>query len=226
MAAALRPSFVVALEGTDLQVATAEAGYVDAWVDVDGTAAHHSFGTDGDNAIEHAARLIGECVTADFTKVVHPLGAPNRVSVHAFSSPAAVNVVPDSARFFIEAQIFAPTSPAQVIAELAELCGRHRGRYRADDAVAGFDTPTDGALPRAMLAATASVLSDHRGPTYMPAWTDAHNFADIPGTQAVVFGPGHLKSAHGPSEHIDMLEIVKAGRVLAAVIEDFAGGGW
>ena len=89
MAERLAPAHVVALEGTELRVATAEAGYVDGWVDVAGTAAHHSFGTDGDNAIVHAASLITECVAAEFTKVEHPLGAPNRVSVHAISSPAA-----------------------------------------------------------------------------------------------------------------------------------------
>jgi acetylornithine deacetylase/succinyl-diaminopimelate desuccinylase-like protein len=227
MAAELMPSYVIALEGTDLRVATAEAGYVDGWIDVDGTAAHHSFGGDGDNAIEHAAALIRDCVAAEFTTTSHPLGAPHRVSVHAFSSPAARNVVPDHARFFLEAQIFAPTFPEQVIAELEQLCSRHRARYTVEEAVCGFETAADAALPAAMLAATASVLGDIRGPTYMPAWTDAHNFAEVAGAQAVVFGPGHLRSAHGPNEHVDLREIVKAARVLAAVMSDFASsGGW
>jgi acetylornithine deacetylase/succinyl-diaminopimelate desuccinylase-like protein len=227
MAAALLPAYVVAIEGTDLRVATSEAGYVDAWVDVAGTSAHHSFGLDGDNAIEHAAWLIRDCVAAGFTKTMHPLGAPNRVSVHAISSPAVVNVVPDSARFFVEAQIFAPTTPEQAIAELAELCGRHRGRLSVEAAVGGFETATDATLPRALLAATASVLGDTRGPTYMPAWTDAHNFAEVAGAQTVVFGPGQLASAHGPDEHVDLRQIVQAGRVLAVLIKDFAdSGGW
>jgi acetylornithine deacetylase len=220
MAATLRPRYVIALEGTDLQVATAEAGYVDGWVDVDGTTAHHSFGADGDNAIVHAAGLIQDCVAAEFTKTVHPLGAPNRASIHAISSPAAVNVVPDSARFFVETQIFAPTTPAQVIDELDALCALHRAHYRPGDSVVGFDTAVDARLPQAMLAATASVLGDARGPSYMPAWTDAHNFAEA-GAEAVVFGPGRLDSAHGPAEHIDVREIVKAARVLAQVAATF-----
>ncbi len=221
MAATLRPSYVVALEGTDLQVATAEAGYVDGWVDVDGTTAHHSFGAEGDNAIVHAARLIQECVEAEFTKMPHPLGAPNRASIHAISSPAAVNVVPDAARFFLEAQIFAPITPAQVVAELDTLCARHRANYRPGESVVGFDTPVDARLPQAMLAATAAVLGDARGPTYMPAWTDAHNFVEAAGAEAVVFGPGRLASAHGPDEHIDVRDIVKAARALARVIATF-----
>jgi len=225
MASAVQPEYVVALEGTGLRVATAEAGYVDSWIDVEGQTAHHSFGRDGDNAIENAAGLIHACTQAPFTTVEHPLGAPNRVSVHAFSSPQELNVVPDRARFFLESQFFVPTTPERVIADLTELCGRHRARLHVEDSVPGFETPSDAWLPRATLAATAAVLRDSRGPTYMPAWTDAHNFATVSRAETIVFGPGHLRSAHGPGEQIDVREIVKAARVLAAVIADLARGG-
>jgi acetylornithine deacetylase/succinyl-diaminopimelate desuccinylase-like protein len=36
----------------------------------------------------------------------------------------------------------------------------------------------------------------------------------------VVFGPGHLRAAHRPDEHIDAKEIVRCARVFAALLAD------
>ena len=52
----------------------------------------------------------------------------------------------------------------------------------------------------------------------MPCWTDAHSFVDIAGSTALVFGPGDLQDAHRPDEHIDLREVVQAGRILAALL--------
>lgn len=54
----------------------------------------------------------------------------------------------------------------------------------------------------------------------MPAWTDAHNFVDIAGSEAVLFGPGHRRDAHRPDEHVDLADVVTTGRVVAALLAD------
>ena len=51
----------------------------------------------------------------------------------------------------------------------------------------------------------------------MASWTDAHSFAEA-GSTAVVFGPGTLRYAHRPDEHVDVKEIVTAARILADVV--------
>ncbi len=56
----------------------------------------------------------------------------------------------------------------------------------------------------------------------MPAWTDAHSFPIGAGREVVVFGPGHLRAAHRPDEHIDAREIVRSARVFAQLIADAA----
>ncbi len=58
----------------------------------------------------------------------------------------------------------------------------------------------------------------------MVAWTDAHNFVDLGGSQAVVFGPGHLRNAHREDEWVDIDDTVRCARALAALIE--AAHGW
>ena len=52
----------------------------------------------------------------------------------------------------------------------------------------------------------------------MPAWTDAHNFVDFGGSEAIVFGPGGFDTAHTPAEQIDVTEIVKCSRVFARLL--------
>jgi acetylornithine deacetylase/succinyl-diaminopimelate desuccinylase-like protein len=52
----------------------------------------------------------------------------------------------------------------------------------------------------------------------MPCWTDAHSFVDVAGSTALVFGPGDLRAAHRPDEHVDVREIVKAARILAGLL--------
>lgn len=220
MAAALSPPFVVALEGTELQVATVEAGYVEGWVTVHGKTAHHSWMEEGDNAIDRAADLIVECRQAPFTRFVHPIASANRVSVHAISSPAAINVVPESATFFMNARIFGPTPPAEVAAELQAICARHNATFRLDEESRWFETPTDAPLARALAAAVRTVVGDVGPFAGMNAWTDAHSFVEIAHSQTVVFGPGHLRSAHGPLEHIDVREVVLAARILATLLAD------
>jgi acetylornithine deacetylase/succinyl-diaminopimelate desuccinylase-like protein len=52
----------------------------------------------------------------------------------------------------------------------------------------------------------------------MVAWTDAHNFVDVAGSQAVVFGPGHLRDAHRPDEHVSVSDVLTCASVLAELL--------
>jgi acetylornithine deacetylase/succinyl-diaminopimelate desuccinylase-like protein len=217
MAGELRPAYVVALEGTELQIATLEAGSVDAWVSVEGRSAHHSFVEEGDNAVERAVLIAAEMMQAPFTRHVHRLGVANCASIAAFSSPSATNVVPDTARFFVGARFFGPEPPDDVVAELTGICDAHGGRLDVLESVGWIELADDADLTVAMRSASDAVLGGS-ALTSMPAWTDAHNFAEVAGSQAVVFGPGHLRTAHGPDEHVDLVEVVKAARVLARLI--------
>ena len=56
MARTLRPPFVVGLEGTELQLGTAEAGFVEVWCHLPGVAVHGALRELGENAIDTAQR--------------------------------------------------------------------------------------------------------------------------------------------------------------------------
>ena len=73
MATALRPRFVVGLEGTELGAGLAEGGFVEAWIHVKGTAVHGALRELGDNAIEKALSLVAEIQAHPGSAYEHPL---------------------------------------------------------------------------------------------------------------------------------------------------------
>lgn len=219
MAAQATPKYVVALEGTSLRIATTEAGYVQGWADVGGVAAHHALVEEGQNAVEAAARLILALRQAPLTRAGHHTGAANTVSTLSVSSPPVLNRIPDHVRLYIEARIFGPDSPAAVAEQLEQICATHHADFTLDDASSWYETSPEAPLTVALTSALTDVLGGRQTPTSMPARTDGYSFATVARAQTVVFGPGTLRTAHGPHEHVDAREILTCARVLARLLE-------
>ena len=78
LADSLRPRFVVASEGSELDIATVETGFLDGWVRVPGTTMHGSLPEEADNAVEKAARLLLALHEAPFTSISHPIAGRTR----------------------------------------------------------------------------------------------------------------------------------------------------
>jgi acetylornithine deacetylase len=220
MADALRPAFVVASEGTELDIAVVETGFVDGTVTVSGRSVHGALPEEGHNAIETAARLIIGLLDAPFTTFTHPIAGRNVLSIRRFRGAEPTNAIPDHAQFAVAARIFGRPSPTEVADEIAAICEEHAATFRTNDIGGWWETPADAPLVGAVASASARALGRTPNLTRMPAWTDAHSFSDRCDAEVVVFGPGHLRAAHRPDEHIDAREIVRCARVFAALIAD------
>ena len=120
------------------------------------------------------------------------------------------------------------TALAEQAAHLARL---DAGRGPRDDAdvelveerVEPFETDERGPLAEALLGSNRRVRDISSPPIGVPAWTDAHNFVDLAGSQAVVWGPGDFGLAHDPAEEIAVDEVVVAARTVEALLADAAG---
>jgi acetylornithine deacetylase len=220
MATELRPRFVVACEGTELDTAVVETGFVEGTVEVPGRSMHGSLIEEADNAVIKATRLIPELLDAPFTTVVHPIAGQNMASVLRIESSAPMNAIPDRAAFYFTTRIFGEPSLDEVRRQIEEICGRYGATFTGIDEGGWWETSTDAALVEAVRRASERAIRRTPGFTRMPAWTDAHSFADRSGSEVVVFGPGHLRAAHRPDEHIDAREIVRCARVFAELLAD------
>jgi acetylornithine deacetylase/succinyl-diaminopimelate desuccinylase-like protein len=219
MAEELRPRFVVGVEGTGLELGLAEAGFVDVWYTVRGTSVHGAFREDGDNAIEKAVRFVNAVHAAPLANVVHPILGRSIPFVWEFHGGQDLNVVPDVARLRIDVRVVPGMAAADVQAALEELSLAYDAEMElVEPAVEPFETPRDAPLARAMAAAVGRATGRVPGVTGVQCWTDTHNFVDLCGAQAVVFGPGHLLEAHRPDESVDLRDVVACGRAFAEVL--------
>jgi acetylornithine deacetylase len=108
---------------------------------------------------------------------------------------------------------------ADVLAALEALALAHDAEMElVEPAVEPFETSPDSPLARAMAVAAERATGRVPGVAGVRCWTDAHNFVDLCGAQAVVFGPGHLQHAHRPDESVDLREIVTCGRAFAEIL--------
>ena len=221
MASALRPRFVVGLEGTELGVGLAEAGFVEAWIHVKGTAVHGALRELGDNAIEKALALIAEIQAHPGSAHEHPLLGRNIPMVWEIRGGQPLNVVPDACSVHLDWRV-TPGGPssAELFDWLVEAAGRVDGDVEVVEVVEPFETQPDAVLAQALTRSVRRTTGTTPAATGMIAWTDAHNFVDHGGSQAVVFGPGHLRNAHRPDEFVSLTDVVTCARTLAALIAD------
>jgi len=220
MADSMRPPFVVASEGTELDVAVTETGFVEAWVRIEGRSMHGSLIEEADNPLLRAAGLIQDLVRAPFTQIEHPIAGRNMVAILHLLAEQRSNATPDEALMLIAARVFGQPDLGDVAEELTRIRAGHGARFEEIDRGGWWETQWDAPLVRALGSASERAIGRTPRPTRMPAWTDAHSFHDRSGSQVVVYGPGHLRTAHRPDEHIDAAEIVRAARVMAQVIGD------
>jgi acetylornithine deacetylase/succinyl-diaminopimelate desuccinylase len=78
-----------------------------------------------------------------------------------------------------------------------------------------MESDPNSPLVKALLSAREKELGDRTEPIGLMYWTDAALFAQIPGTQAVVCGPGDIAQAHGNDEWISRRQLHAAYRMYA-----------
>lgn len=211
------PPYVIALEGTELEICVSEAGTLDCWIDVPGLANHGSQPELGDNAVHKAIGLAQELLALPIMNRGHPEVMDNIAYVQEFKGGSELYVVPDSARMHVVVRLGGVGEAAEATRELESLCRRWGVGFELIEAVDPIIAPPCSPVVAALDEAVRGVCGRDPVHAVMPSWTDAHSFAEA-GSTAVVFGPGSLRYAHRPDEHIDVREIVQAARVLADVV--------
>ena len=215
MANELRPRFVIAGEPSRLEIGVAEAGFVDAICAVRGVSrarvvprARRQRDREGRPAAARGAR---RAVHAASSTALLGRNVPGTLWIEGGGE---LHVVPDRARVRIEIRVVPGGPSAQEIeARLRELAAAHDADVElVEESVEPFETDASAPLVGALLGATELVAGREPATIGVPAWTDAHNFVDLAGSQAVVWGPGDFGLAHDPAEAIDIGEVVTAAR--------------
>ena len=180
MARTLRPPFVVGLEGTELQLGTAEAGFVEVWCHLRGVAVHGALRELGENAIDTAHALIGRIQEHPGSQHEHPLLGRNIPMIWEIRGGQRLNVVPDRCSFHLDWRV-TPGGPsaASLLAWLEEATADAGGEVELVEVIEPFETDPgaagrDGARRRGRSRHRRQARSDRHGrpgPTRTTSWT-------------------------------------------------------
>ncbi|HEX4594860.1 MAG TPA: acetylornithine deacetylase [Bryobacteraceae bacterium] len=220
---AVRARYTIIGEPTGLRPVRAGKGYALAEIVVRGKEAHSAFPAKGRSAILDAARVI-----ASLERIAKKLATrKNRsfdppfttLNVGLIQGGTAKNIVPGECRFTVE---WRPI-PGQNTRWAAELIREEFGRlaHKHPGLDASLDVQRlDPSFHPAATGHLATLLESltRRRSTTVSFGTEAAHLGPLT-TEAIVFGPGDMTTAHKTGEFVPIAELSECTQYLSAVIE-------
>ncbi|WP_034285232.1 succinyl-diaminopimelate desuccinylase [Schaalia suimastitidis] len=211
----MEADFAVLCEPTNGLVEGGCNGTARICVSFSGVAAHTARPWRGDNAIHRMAAAIDAVAAYGNPDVyVDGLAYKESMSVVKVDGGVASNVVPDSARMWVNYRFAPSRTEAEAHARVARLVHRASGggvELRIDDSAPGarpgLDSPQAAPFLRAVARAYGrgdGTLDGLVGPKY--GWTDVARLS-AQGVPAVNYGPGDPLLAHTQDEYVPTAQI-------------------
>ncbi|MGC0312656.1 succinyl-diaminopimelate desuccinylase [Kitasatospora acidiphila] len=197
----LKADFAVLMEPSGAMVEGGCQGTLRVKVRLTGVRAHAARSWLGDNAIHHAAEVLGR-LAAYQPRTVLIDGLEYREGLNAVDIRGGVagNVIPDECVVTVNFRYAPDRSPEQAEAHVREVFAGFPVEVTdsAPGALPGLDRPA----ARAFLAATGGQARAKFG------WTDVARFSAL-GVPAVNYGPGDPNLAHKRDEHCSLTAIAE-----------------
>ncbi|MGV9265093.1 succinyl-diaminopimelate desuccinylase [Kitasatospora sp. NPDC003701] len=208
----LAADFAVLMEPSGATVEGGCQGTMRVQIRLTGVRAHSARGWLGDNAIHHAAEVLGR-LAAYRPRRVEIDGLEYREGLNAVRIDGGVagNVIPDECVVTVNFRFAPDRSEAEAEKHLREVFDGFEVTVTdsAPGALPGLDQPA----ARAFLAATGGA------PRAKFGWTDVARFSAF-GIPAVNYGPGDPNMAHKRDEHCSLSAIAETEERLRAWLTD------
>jgi acetylornithine deacetylase len=219
------PRHAVIGEPTELEVVRLHKGHLKARITIHGTPAHSAYPHLGHNAIEPAGRLIVALTelrealaaerlpsSASFPEVPFP-----SLNVATVEGGTAINIVPDRCAVEVGLRLLPGMDELEVEARLRATAQRALGGERWS--LEGLSvSPAVEAPASSPLFTNLCALTGQQGSPSVSFATDA-GWLQRMGVECVLYGPGSIRVAHKPDEHLPVSELEQAGQVLERLVE-------
>jgi acetylornithine deacetylase len=226
------PAFDAAIVGepTNLDVVIAHKGALRCRVLTHGRAAHSSRPEQGVNAIEKMAEVViglRAGFDARYAGVRHPTVGGPTLSIGLIRGGTEVNTVPYECAVWIDRRVVPGETPEAAVNGIRAIVSdlvrddptlevTLEDPYLVDPAL---EVPEDSPIVACLTKACRAILNEARV-TGVPFGSDASKITAA-GTPAIVFGPGSIEDAHGPTESVELWQVARAAEVLAETIATF-----
>lgn len=230
----IRPTWVVIVEPSDLQVVRAQRGHLEITLTVEGKSAHSARPELGDNAIYAAARVIfGLEILAEQLAEDAFLGRGVLAVTDIRSHAVSRNAIPERCELIIDRRLTVGETEALALAEIQRVIARegvratlkvieedvrtHTGKvYRARRASPPWALDEHHPLVTAMLQAAREV-GLRPGLSKWHFATEGAYTAGVARIPTVGFGPGDPNLAHTCNEHVPLEQVYQAASAYAAL---------
>jgi succinyl-diaminopimelate desuccinylase len=210
-------------EPTNLKVVTAHKGSLWLRFETQGKSAHGARPDLGRNAVHEMSRVV-DLLQTEYAQALrrrsHPLLGRPTVSVGVISGGTQPNIVPDRCVILVDRRTLPGETETAVRREIQSLLKRKGLRARcADDKLAPCrPLETDPSLP---LVARFIAQAGQRTPAGVDYFSDAAVLGEA-GIPSIVFGPGNIAQAHTADEWVNLAELERARKSLAAFLSSLA----
>jgi succinyl-diaminopimelate desuccinylase len=217
----LKADYAVVGEPTCLRTAIAHKGACFIRIGLVGRGAHGSCPEKGVSAASHGARILTALedeLRPRLAKRTYALLGASTVSVGRICGGTEPNIVAERCELYVDRRTLPGEidALAEVRALVASICDRVDGlsyeivemdRTSVVPHVA-LGTPPDSKLVKACAAACRDVGVPAE-PVGVAYWTDGAHLA-ASGIETVILGPGDIAYAHGPNDHVQIADLLKA----------------
>ncbi|AQT95517.1 acetylornithine deacetylase [Pseudomonas azotoformans] len=226
----VKPLLCVIGEPTELKPVLGHKGKLAMRCQVHGAACHSAYAPTGVNAIEYAARLIGELV-----RLGEALKAPQHLDQRfdpAFSTVQtglinggkALNIVPQDCSFDFEVRSLPTQDPWQVARQLQVYAEQTllpaMRAVSAQSAISISELSSYPGLATSLESQAAEWVAQFCGSQDFGtvAFGTEGGLFDQAGIPTVVCGPGSMEQGHKPDEFISVAQLQACDRMLARVV--------
>ncbi len=210
----------IVLEPTGLELAVAQAGFLEVVLGVPGAPSHGAVPEAGVNAIKRAMEFHDHLLGLAFLRARHPLFPEAWTNLGAIRGGLNPNVVPGSCHMRLDLAVLPGVSIEDAEAELAAWAIEHGLAVKVIDRAPPFESPPTMRAIDAITRAVQQVDGRDVPLTGMRSWTDAEPLVKR-GIPSVVFGAGELSVAHSRAERVSLDELHRLARVLAHAIDSW-----
>jgi len=225
-AAQALPRAAIIGEPTELQPVRLHKGHLKARFTFNGRSAHSAYPHLGRSAIEPAAavvmalsRLGRELATERLPSSRHFPEAPGpSLNIGRIEGGTAINVVPDRCVVDVGVRLLPGLDTDALAARLRAVAAAASPEFPPDWELLSVSPPMEVSAETPLFARLCALVGEPAEPAVSYA-TDA-GWLQRMGLDCVLFGPGSIRVAHQPDEHVPIRDLERARQILALLVEE------
>ncbi|TFG13749.1 M20 family peptidase [Candidatus Thorarchaeota archaeon] len=211
----------ICAEPTSLNVLIGEKGLLWLRLSTKGRAAHGSTPELGKNAIKLCMKALEVILQYDYSFVKNKILGEPTINLGKISGGNKINIVPEECEAELDMRLVKGQIPQEIVNQMNSVLKQHGiedgvciDTMRSKPTIL---TPKDSEIVTMTLDAVENILGSRPPLEAATYGTDCSVLQPKLGIENVICGPGSIKLAHQPNEHINIDELLRAVEIYQSI---------